>query len=463
MAVKFNFTIILYKILSRVRLLKKLGRVIVKTLFFLQSLLFATMAISGETASNSAIQVDEESVSGNLSIIRLSTDQLPNEFGILNNTGIIGETNFAKDLESSNQNDSFAPAGFTNKITFTSSVDYDTNPALDNSRKKSVWIYTFIPQALLEYTNEINRFYLDAALVVQRPSNEEILPDRNDPRLTLGWARTYEAGSYGLYASYLQFLSRAQEIRTTGVFNNNANSDSTQKTRVLGANWEHKFAQKWNLLTNADYTQESFSGGVNLIGSKTLGVKSKLNYEYTERLDTYTQIGYVKIQPDNPFEDADLVRFALGADYLISSSLKASLRAGQYNISGAQSESSWEAGLRLAYEADRIGYYSELNREVNSAGGLGGFQKTDTFRLGFLYNISEKDNVGANYSFAKFKEDVELGLPKQDFQQVDLAYNRLLTAKWNARANIIYRELNADSRNQGLIVGVSLVYDGLSF
>jgi hypothetical protein len=463
MVVKLQFVIVLYRNLTRVSLQRKLIIAFIKHLACAQFLLISYTANGDEIVNIPTVKVDESNSNGTLSTIKLKSDNLSNDLSTLNNSGIVETTDFSKDLGPIRQGQSLSSAGFANKISFISSVDYDTNPALDNSRKRSVWIYTLIPQALLEYTGEVDRFYLDSAIVVQRPSNEEILPDRDDPRLTVGWTRTYESGNFGLNANYSQFLSRAQEIRTIGAFNNTLDSENTQKTRSLGANWQHRFAQRWSVLTNADYTQDSFSGGVNLIGSKSYGVRSKLNYEYTERLDTYAQIGYVQISPDSPLQDTDLVRLAIGADYLISNALKGSFRAGQYHISGAQSETGWEAGAKLAYDTDRTGYSAELNRELGAAGGVGGFQKTDTFRLGWFYNISEIDNLSANYSLTKFKQDLQLGLPKQEIQQIDVSYTRMLISNWNARANMSYREFESGSRNQGLLAGVSLIYGGLSF
>lgn len=387
---------------------------------------------------------------------------ISSEPSFLDDGRIIRETDFSRDARASKEIIGIKPAGFSNKILFTTSVAHDSNAALD-SRDKSVWIYSFIPRLLLDYTGEANSYYLDAALLVQRHSNEQILTDREDPTLLLGWDRTYESGVFGLYANYNESSSRGEELRTSGVFSGSDGSDNTERVRRYGARWEHVIAPRWSLSTNGEYAKENFSGGgVALIDFTSLDLRSKLNYAYTERLDTSLQIGFAQIRPDQTFRDTDLTRLALGADYQLSEALKVSSRAGVYNLSGRQSDTDWEAGVQVRYQAGQMGYVAELNRELGTA-SIGGFQKSDTFRLGWLYDISELDKLNVNYAFVKFKQDAQVGLLKSETQEIGAFYDRILRGNWRGQANITYRENKRDSRNDGNIVGVSLIYDGLSF
>ena len=383
------------------------------------------------------------------------------EPGFLNNQGPIRGTDFSRETATSREIEDTKPAGFSNKIIFTTSVAHDSNPALD-SRKKSVWIYSLAPRVLLDYTGELNSFYLDAALLVQRHSNEEILTDREDPTLRLGWDRTYESGMYGLYANYYESSTRAEELRTAGVFSSIANVENTQRVRLFGAKWEHKIAPRWGVFTSGEYSEQVSSGGVALIDFTSIDVSSKLNYEYTERLDTYLQVGFAQIRPDQTFNDTDLTRLALGADYQLSEAIRVSSRAGTYHLSGRQSDTDWEAGIQARYDVGRMGYVAELNRELGVA-AIGGFQKSDTFRLGWFYDISEFDKLNVDYTLVKFKQDAQVGLLKSEAQQISAYYDRILRGNWRGQANITFKENKTDSRNDGNIVGVSLIYDGLSF
>jgi hypothetical protein len=419
----------------------------------------------GETTTSTDSSLGNINGSSNKSSDFLKGGGIPAEPGYFNDGGIIRDTDFSRETGSTRQIEGGMPPGFSNKIIFTTGIAHDSNPALDDTNKKSTWVYSFIPQVLLNYTGEVNSLYLDAALLIQRHSNEEILTNREDPRLAIGWDRAYESGLFGLYANYFESSSRGEEIRTGGVFSGNINDDdNTQRVRLYGAKWEHKFAPRWSLLTNGEYSEEIFSGGgANLSNFSTVGVKSKLNYELTERLDTYLQAGFVQIRPDQTFKDTGLARLAFGADYQVSEFLRVSSRAGTYHLSGRQSDSGLEAGIQVRYDVGRMGYVAELNRELGVS-SVAGFQKADTYRLGWIFDISELDKLNLNYTLVKFKEDAQANLEKSDTQEISAFYDRVIRGNWRGQANVSFRERDANvGRSNGNIVGVSLIYDGLSF
>jgi hypothetical protein len=381
-----------------------------------------------------------------------------------NNTAIIQGTDFSREIGFSGQGQSLEQVGFTKKIVLTTSLVHDSNPALDDNLGRAVWIYSLAPQVLLDYTGEENNLYLDAALQMQRNSNEEVLADRDDPRLAMGWSRTYEAGIYGVYANYSQFVSRAAEITATGEFAGNLDGESTQRNRTFGGRWQHALASRWSVLTSGEYVKTSFSGGVvGIVDFGLVDVRSRLNYEFTDRLDTYLQLGYSKITPDDTFEATKLGRFALGANYLLSEGLTIASRAGMYRTTGAQSETDWEAGVQLGYDVGRMRYVAELNREV-AGSAIGAFQKSDTFRLGWLFDKSEIDSFRVNYSLIKFREDDAGLLPELQIQEISALYDRTLGGKWRGQANVAYRDQSRTGfHSDGTLVGVTLIYDGLSF
>ena len=175
------------------------------------------------------------------------------------------------------------------------------------------------------------------------------------------------------------------------------------------------------------------------------------------------QLGYGRLSPDKTFKDTDVARLAIGADYELTDALTVSSRVAAYNLSGRQSDSDWEAGVKLAYTAGRAVYRAELNREL-AASGVGGFQKTDILGLGLLYTLSEVDTLGANYIFYRAREDNQVNLGYTDFKQIGAFYERVLSGSWRGQANIAFRERESTgTHSNGNVIGVSLVYDGLSF
>jgi hypothetical protein len=387
-------------------------------------------------------------------------DGFSGETGFSSGDGSIKETDFSKETGFSKQSSAAKPAGLSNGIDITAGVAHDSNPGSVAAGKNPVWIYSLAPRILLDYSSEVNRLYLNAELLVQRHSNEKVLVDREDPRLMVGWDRTYESGTFGINANYSESSSRGEELRTTGVF---GTTDNTARTKALGAMWNHNVAPRWTVLTEGDYSSYTFSEIGSLSDYKIASLRSKLIYANSERLNTHVQLGYAQLSPDKTFRDTNLARLALGADYEFSEELTVSSRAAIYNLSGRQSDTDLEAGVKLEYNVGRMAYRAELNRELSES-GAGGFQKTDIFGLGWLFNISEADKLGASYIFAKSKKDSQVDIVDSDVREIRAFYERILSGNWRGQANVSYRERDSSGTySNGNVIGVSLTYGTLSF
>ncbi|MGZ8983200.1 MAG: hypothetical protein ACXW11_04520 [Methylotenera sp.] len=352
-------------------------------------------------------------------------------------------------------------ADFTKRIIVTTGAEYDSNPSMVEKNQKPVWLYTLIPQLQLDANDEVNRWFLGATMLVQRPSNESVLTHREDPKLAMGWERTYESGLYGIKADYSESSARLTELKSTGVI---SNIDNTQKTKVLAATWQHDINPRWSVLTEGIYTDIMYSAP-GVLGSYNLSeIRSKLTYANTEKLDTYAQLGYLHYSPDNKLIDnTDFYRLMLGANYQLKEGLTLGARGGVYNISGRQSDSGLEAGVNAGYIAERMNYKAELYRSLG-AGGIGGFQKTDTLTLAWLYNISELGRVGADFGLNKSKADKEINVANVDYQQISVFYERSLDNHWQTRFTAAQRWIDTtDIHSRANVIGVTLTYDTLSF
>lgn len=354
-------------------------------------------------------------------------------------------------------------ADVSKKISVTAGVEHDSNPSMVAINREPVWTYTLAPQLLLDATDGVNRWFLDATLLVQRYSNEKVFAAREDPKLSIGWDRLYESGFFGIQADYEEASSRIEELQTTGVI---SNIDATQTTKTLAAKWQHEINPRWTALTEGRYIDTAFSEGGTLgsLGSyKVNEISSNLTYANTEKLDTSVKLGYVHYRPDQFFDDTDLVRLVLGANYQIKDGFTLAGHAGIYNLSGEQSDTDWEAGISTAYTTERMSYTAALNRELVPS-GIGGFQKTDSFKIGWLFDISERDRMGADYGLFKQREFTELNPDWLDYQQVGAFYERTLSSHWTTRLSAAHKMLDfpgVDSRSN--FIGVNLVYDSLSF
>lgn len=358
-------------------------------------------------------------------------------------------------------------AELAKRFSLTSSVEHDTNPAQAEDDRDPVWLYTLIPQINLGLGDDVNSWYLESALLLQRPSNEAVYFDRQDPRLLLGWDREYQAGSYGVRVGYEQSAGRVLQLQSTGVI---ANLDSTQRTRYINAKWQHDFSARWTILNQVNYTKTKFdellitSGPDAVLNFDVSEVKSRLGFANTEKLNTYAELGYLQFMPDGFRDDTDLSRLQFGADYLVREGFALGVNAGLYSMRGQQSDSGWEAGVLAKYTLDRMAYSASLSRSLG-AGGLLGFQQTDSLQGTWEFNVSELNLVGASFIYSKSKEDNSANLEAIDFKQVNAFYQRILSNHWSARFAASYRTFDVEDlqKSNGSLIGVTLTYDTSGF
>ena len=353
-------------------------------------------------------------------------------------------------------------AEFTTKATITAGVEYDSNPAMTNGQKNPVLIYSLNPDLLLDVKEESNQWYLDASLMDQRYSNEKVLVNRDDPKLVAGFNHTYESGLIGIKASYWEASSVLDQLTTTGIL---SQVNNTERNQLLAVNWQQTINSRWSALTNAAYhsTRYSIASPFSLSGYEFDEIGSKLTYANNDQLDTYAQLGYAFLNPDLNFESTNKVNLMVGTDYKINENLKLNASAGIYNLSGRQTDTSWEGDVSAIYTGEHIHYSAGLNRGIAPT-GLGGFQKSNALKLGLAYNRTEYDRFEADYAVTRYIKDASIiGLDKVDYQQVSAFYERDLSIHWKARISATYRILESTARSNGSLIGATLSYDTLSF
>jgi hypothetical protein len=357
-------------------------------------------------------------------------------------------------------------AEVTKKAVVTAGIEYDSNPSMADSNKTPVWTYSLTPQIQLDINNEVNHWFVDAAVLVQRHSNEQALIDREDPKLSAGWERTYESGLLGITADYYESSTRINELQTTGVF---STKDNTQKNKSIAAKWQQTINPSWSLLTEGGYEDINFGSSGNAVVSNSLNnytlgkISTQLSYANSEKLDTLAFIGYSQLSPEKTYENTDLTRVDFGANYKINESLTLSPRVGVYNLSGRQSDTDWEASVEAKYVLERMNYSALVSRQIH-ASSAGGFRKVDNLNLGLQFDMTDQVQIGAGYVLEKFKKDSTLSLDWLDSQVFNVFYNRTLSDHWKTQFYASHREYDLPGSNpSGEIVGVTLAYDTLSF
>lgn len=347
------------------------------------------------------------------------------------------------------------------KVIVTGGLEYSSNPALSGFQKDPVWIYTLAPNLLLDVKSDANLWYLDGLLTIKRHSNENVLINREDPRLLAGWTHNYESGIFGVTASYAESSTLLNQLISSGAF---TQTNNTQTTKQLAANWQQTINDRLSALTNFSYSDYSYSVQQATLLNYSVGeVRSKLTYENTEKLNTSIHAGYAQIKPDGIMKSTDNLNLAVGADYKVNEYFNIGGDVGVYNLSGRQSDTDWLAGMFAGYTVERAKYSFALNRGIDTS-GVGGFQISDALKLGWVYDRNEIDRFGANYNFNRYQKDATVGLDKVDYQEVSGYFQHDFSSHWQGRANATYRKLDSIVTNANeTVVGFTVIYDQYGF
>lgn len=352
-------------------------------------------------------------------------------------------------------------AVFSERAMVTTSVEYDSNPSLSANNEQPVWAYTIVPQLQIDATNELNRWYLDSALLVHRYSNDKVLVERQDPKISGGWTRTYESGTYGIKANYEESTSRNLELASTGVF---VNKNGTQKNESIEALWQHAINARWSILNEGIYSKIKITNS-GVLGSYDLSeLRSTLTYANTEKLSTYSQLDYLHYRPESILDNTDFIRLNVGTNYQMTERFSYGVRGGLYKVSGNQSDTGWEAAVNGKYTPnEKTIYLMEVSRSLG-AGGIGGFQKNDSLKLAWNYDLSDRNIMGADYSLNMSRKDNQINTNAVNYQQINLFYDRKLSNHWQARLSAAHKQIDVTNVNsQANVIGVALKYDTLSF
>lgn len=359
-------------------------------------------------------------------------------------------------------------------------IDYDSNLNL-SQQKMGVWRYSTIPKYSLAVLNEKNRWFTDLALTLQRSSNKNISADREDPAVGIGWQRELEKGSFSLNARYDKRSSRFTQFNTNAI----TDVDGTSVNRSLAASYSHAISERLNFTLGADYSKIAYTDS-SFVDSTSKSINGSISYELNEKFTPFIRLSYTDFQPDsspsqsntnnqlNPFNNQFNVsnqaskskNFSVGSTILIAPNWTFVPSVGVNSISSSgggastsgnnasASGSGWIADTSLSYIGEKNTFQATLARSV-APGGLGNFQKTDTFALAYTYDLSEKSQLGTDFNVSKSQSQFD-----SETMQINGFYSRELSYNWQMRLIAGHRSTKQSSfsaSNNNL--GVSLIYN----
>ena len=335
-------------------------------------------------------------------------------------------------------------------------VEHDSNPTLAENNKQSIWLYTASPTYTISALENQNRWYGALGVRLQRSSDKNISIDREDPSLVAGWERQLEKGNFKLVGNYNQSSTRATELRTTGL----VNQDVTATTKSLAADWTRLLTERLSLALGAGLLKNSYDAP-GFTAYTTKSIDSSLNYQVNEKLATFVSAGYVKYKSDSQVGLAinntqNTQNYLLGITYLLSPQLDLSMAIGVNRTSSAGSGRVGNASFN--YIADRHKINGAAGRSV-TASGIGDFQESDSYSLGYSYMLSDISEVGTTFSYQKNNS-----LNTNETMFLNGFYSRSLSDRWALRLSLDLRKQKTETQTaNGEVAGLTLIYNTPEF
>ncbi|HDS1733064.1 hypothetical protein [Pseudomonas sp. BP8] len=336
-------------------------------------------------------------------------------------------------------------------VEVPTTVEYDSNPLLLTSDEKSVVRTIIAPEYSLVGTYGRDELRFGLGLHVLRSSDTNIVSDREDPNLSLGWQRQTETGGYGLLAKYVESSTLSGEVLETGV----VTTDGTQKLYTLAGNWSSALTERTTLANETSYNRARYDIDT-LTGYDELASVVTLTYAWSERTQLFTGITARRYEPDDDSTLSSLNSYAptVGVKYQFSERLQGVANLGVNHVSGSQGGRRGEGGVSLEYTGDRAD--ARLSAERSTvASAEGGFVEIDAVSGTWSYAVNELTRVGVEASWQDSK-----GQTPNTLQTYSVWARRDLSPVCDVRLSLMYRERQRDGLPDatGTIVGMTLTY-----
>lgn len=341
---------------------------------------------------------------------------------------------------------------WTKSFYLPTSIDYDSNILMSSDDEKEVMRFIVAPRVNINGADDLNSYSFNGILSVARSSDEAISVDRNDPTIDAGWVRSFERGQFSLLANYQKSSIRASELNRSGI----VFADESSINRTINANVNYMLSEKFTLGTGVGYQKQTFTGdGLSSFDNKMFNVQ--LAHQYSEKLSPFYRFSMSRFTEDESGRSSVSKNFLTGANYSVNPKLSFMTSLGVNNVSSAGSGWIGESELNYAVTENSL-LIASLARSV-SAGGLGGFQKSDALSMAYTRDLTSKDHIGTNYSWT-----INRTINDSRFMQISGWYARDISQDWSLRINAQMRNLKSSVQDaDASLVGISIIYNQLNF
>jgi hypothetical protein len=357
-------------------------------------------------------------------------------------------------------------------VAYKASTEFDTNPLLSPDYSGGVWRDTYVPGYLLSGTDGANQYKAGVGVQIERSSDPDQSPNRNNRNLHLGWLRQGEVNTVGISANYYEM-----DIRNGGV---NVSSpglsaaptaaadatvqgvNGTRTSRSASANWSRALTERNKVSLDESYDRVSYVDAPLPFVNYTLQ-KTGLRYQY-ELTEGSTPFVYASQDRYVPTYGGPPIRLATG---LVGADLKTetatlTFQSGVYRDSQENSavhNTGVLGSVETHYKGER-NQFSVIVGHMVWPSGLGGFAKTDQKKVGWIYALSEDTNAGIDLEKDNYHYLEAVNLPDSTASTAGVWMERDLNFSWKMRTyyeHRTYRQLGLAGGFSNLI-GISFAY-----
>jgi hypothetical protein len=340
----------------------------------------------------------------------------------------------------------------TQKFNATQSAELNDNIRLRSSGEKSIWLFKFMPNYEAILSDSLNVYDLRVGMNVQRSEDDQVMNDRDDPRLDFSWQREYVRGSFGAKLHYDRVTTQVSELDDSGI----VFEDGSRISRSFDLNWKHFLQERLALGASATVSSVDYqNSSLNPFDSQNYN--GSLTYFNSERLSSTLSFGFLQ-QDRESTGTVNSKSINLGANYEYSDRLSLNFIVGMRKNSGSDSGAGSLYDMGFKYMLERGKLTGSYSRSINPS-GANGLIETDRLRLTANYDLNQLWQLTASYSLNKNNS-----INETEIEQVDFALFRTLGKYWKAKAYVSHRERDADSgQAESNGAGVAFIFNSPEF
>lgn len=341
-------------------------------------------------------------------------------------------------------------------LTLPATVEYDSNPQLSPTNPKSAIIERIAPQLDITRVWKANTLKLSLGAVLERSSDQQASPNRQDPNLGFSFEHDTERNAFTVNGLYQRTSARISELSQTGL----VAADQNQTTKSLGANWARELTPRTRFNLGGNYSDVSYSGsGQGLTSYTTTGVTSSLDYDVNERGAVFASVGASRYVPQSGFNPTSRYEnIMLGYRTTTDANLQWKAQAGVAHLQGTSAGTDWQANLTGSYTRERWNTSVNLGRTVVPSGVTGGFVNATQLNWQAGYSLSAHSRFGLQAGYAK-SHSVSQSALQSTTKTIGANYAYDLTPTWTLIFNAQHRQISYSlGKATDNVVGLTLSY-----